>query len=137
MFDSQSFITNLVTEQHMCMFPPGIKHRRVVCNICGLQLMMGMRWNCINCYDYDLCTFCYMSGEHELDHEFNRMDTSRYVEVTLRLLFLWVLTLILFCGLVHSGTSELRTPRDHVEVSTIRRCPLYREYTRCHRKFGR
>ena len=28
-----------------------------------------------------------------------------------------------------SGTSELRTPRDHAEVSVIGRCPLYRECT--------
>ena len=31
---------------------------------------------------------------------------------------------------VYSGTSELWTPQDHTEVSVIRRCPLYREYTR-------
>lgn len=43
--------------------------------------MAGMRWKCAKCYDYDLCTPCYMSGKHIAEHAFVRYDTvrTRYV----------------------------------------------------------
>ena len=34
-----------------------------------------MRWKCIKCFDFDLCTSCYMSGKHDLQHEFIRQDS--------------------------------------------------------------
>ena len=42
-----------------------------------------MRWKCIKCFDFDLCTSCYMSGKHDLQHEFIRQDSPespRYEE---------------------------------------------------------
>ena len=43
--------------------------------------MAGMRWKCAKCYDYDLCTPCYMSGKHIAEHAFVRFDSvgNRYV----------------------------------------------------------
>ena len=39
--------------------------------------MAGMRWKCAKCFDYDLCTPCYMSGKHIAEHAFVRHDTVR------------------------------------------------------------
>jgi len=29
-----------------------------------------MLWTCTKCYNYDLCTACYMAGKHCLNHKF-------------------------------------------------------------------
>jgi hypothetical protein len=46
--------------------------------------ILGMRWQCVICDDYNLCTDCYMSDEHDLDHPFIRFDTPSsdgYMEI--------------------------------------------------------
>ena len=35
----------------------------------------------------------------------------------------------IYCNLIYSGTPELRTLRNHTEVSAIGRCPLYGKCT--------
>ncbi|XP_072888522.1 E3 ubiquitin-protein ligase MIB2 isoform X3 [Hemitrygon akajei] len=37
---------------------------------------MGMRWKCKVCFDYDLCTQCYMVNKHDLTHPFERHETA-------------------------------------------------------------
>lgn len=54
--------------------PAGVKHPNVVCDNCGQSGITGTRWKCARCNDYDLCTECYMSGKHSLEHEFDRID---------------------------------------------------------------
>ena len=63
--------------------------------------------------------------------------------IKLLLVSSWPIPISMYCGQVfggvsckvypfqiqYSGTSELRTLRDHIEVSAIGRCPLYRECT--------
>ena len=63
--------------------PSGVVHPSITCDVCGQdQVVHGMRWKCARCYDYDLCTPCYMSGKHSVEHEFVRYDSvgNRYVE---------------------------------------------------------
>ena len=60
----------------------GLSHDNVTCDGCCKDgAVAGARWKCVKCYDYDLCTPCYMSDEHSLEHEFMRYDTLslRYV----------------------------------------------------------
>ena len=51
--------------------------QRVVCDGCGFtdghctKGVSGMLWSCTKCYNYDLCTACYMAGKHCLEHKFN------------------------------------------------------------------
>ncbi|XP_076044605.1 E3 ubiquitin-protein ligase mind bomb 2 isoform X4 [Oratosquilla oratoria] len=63
--------------------PIGVKHPNHICDGCKRQGLAGMRWKCARCYDYDLCTQCYMADKHDLTHPFIRYDTltSRGVEV--------------------------------------------------------
>ena len=58
---------------------PGIKHHDVVCDGCAQEGITGIRWKCVKCNEYDLCTMCYLNGKHRFEHEFERMDTPTYV----------------------------------------------------------
>ncbi|XP_015747588.1 PREDICTED: E3 ubiquitin-protein ligase MIB1-like [Acropora digitifera] len=57
--------------------PTGIKHVAVVCDGCGEGPIVGTRWNCIDCPNYDLCTQCFMADVHDRSHSFLRIDKSR------------------------------------------------------------
>ena len=55
----------------------GVIHNDVTCDVCDVDEITGIRWKCITCYNYDLCTRCYMFDEHNLDHCFARIDAPR------------------------------------------------------------
>ncbi|XP_030851770.1 E3 ubiquitin-protein ligase MIB2-like [Strongylocentrotus purpuratus] len=48
-------------------------HPKVWCDGCDVDEIRGMRWRCTECYAFDLCTTCYMNGEHDLSHIFMRV----------------------------------------------------------------
>ncbi|XP_061170920.1 uncharacterized protein LOC133180401 [Saccostrea echinata] len=50
----------------------GVYHKYFACDGCNESPIKGMRWRCLYCEDYDLCTDCYMWDEHDLDHAFER-----------------------------------------------------------------
>ncbi|CAC5361693.1 MIB [Mytilus coruscus] len=50
----------------------GVKHTHVQCDGCDMYPLRGIRWKCMICGDYDLCTDCYMNNEHDLSHIFKR-----------------------------------------------------------------
>ena len=55
-----------------------MKHRNVTCDGCHTSDgVIGMRWKCSRCYDFDLCTHCYMANQHSLDHRFVRCDNEK------------------------------------------------------------
>ena len=49
-------------------------HPGISCGSCHQPNIIGIRWRCSECPDFDLCTPCYFSGEHNLDHQFLRID---------------------------------------------------------------
>ena len=55
---------------------PGVRHSNIICDGCKKHGIMGMRWKCKVCYDYDLCTQCYMNNKHDLGHPFERYETA-------------------------------------------------------------
>jgi len=57
--------------------PAGIKHDSVTCDECGERPLHGIRWKCKECNNYDLCSMCYHGDEHNLQHEFYRIDLYR------------------------------------------------------------
>ncbi|XP_033725516.1 E3 ubiquitin-protein ligase MIB2-like [Pecten maximus] len=65
--------------------PIGVKHTGVNCSNCK-KVIQGMRWRCTQCPDIDLCSQCYFTSQHNLDHVFQRMDKSggTWVTVTKR-----------------------------------------------------
>ncbi|XP_042895609.1 E3 ubiquitin-protein ligase MIB2 [Parasteatoda tepidariorum] len=56
--------------------PLGVKHPNIICDSCRKQGIAGMRWKCTRCFDFDLCTQCYMSDKHDLTHPFLRLETA-------------------------------------------------------------
>ncbi|XP_074653934.1 E3 ubiquitin-protein ligase MIB2-like [Tubulanus polymorphus] len=54
--------------------PVGIRHESVICDSCKKQHIMGIRWKCSRCQNFDLCTPCYMSDKHDTNHSFYRYD---------------------------------------------------------------
>ncbi|XP_073459017.1 E3 ubiquitin-protein ligase MIB2 isoform X3 [Aquarana catesbeiana] len=64
----------------------GVRHPNIICDCCKKHGIRGMRWKCKVCFDYDLCTQCYMNNKHDLSHAFERYETahSRPVSLTPR-----------------------------------------------------
>lgn len=53
--------------------PTGAQHRVGRCRECG-GLLVGTRWKCRICWEYNVCHVCYMGDKHFLDHAFYRFD---------------------------------------------------------------
>ncbi|KAJ7421484.1 E3 ubiquitin-protein ligase MIB2 [Willisornis vidua] len=54
----------------------GVRHPNIICDCCKKHGIRGMRWKCQLCFDYDLCTQCYMNNKHDLAHAFERYETA-------------------------------------------------------------
>ncbi|TRY64656.1 hypothetical protein DNTS_034849 [Danionella cerebrum] len=61
----------------------GVRHSNIICDSCKKHGIMGMRWKCKACFDYDLCTQCYMNNKHDLTHAFERYETAHSQPVCL------------------------------------------------------
>ncbi|XP_028849446.1 E3 ubiquitin-protein ligase MIB2 isoform X2 [Denticeps clupeoides] len=61
----------------------GVRHSNIICDSCKKHGVMGMRWKCKVCFDYDLCTQCYMNNKHDLNHPFERYETAHSQPVSL------------------------------------------------------
>eukprot|EP00117_Sycon_ciliatum_P001931 scpid86818/ scgid7384/ Sequestosome-1; Ubiquitin-binding protein p62 len=48
-------------------------HRGVTCDICGIGPILGIRYKCSVCHDYDLCSNCEAKGTHPADHPLVKM----------------------------------------------------------------
>lgn len=51
----------------------GVRHESTTCDACHENGIAGIRWKCMVCNDYDLCTSCYMNDKHDVDHKFKRI----------------------------------------------------------------
>lgn len=61
--------------------PVGVKHPNIICDACRKHGIPGIRWKCTRCYDFDLCSQCYMADKHDLNHAFMRFETAASVGV--------------------------------------------------------
>lgn len=61
----------------------GVRHANIICDCCKKHGLRGLRWKCRVCFDYDLCTQCYMHNKHDLAHAFERYETAHSRPVTL------------------------------------------------------
>ena len=57
----------------------GVQHNNIVCDGCKRHGIFGIRWKCAQCFDYDLCTQCYMGDTHDLSHTFQRFQTANAI----------------------------------------------------------
>lgn len=83
-----------------------------MCDTCRQQPIIGIRWKCAECTNYDLCTVCYHGDKHHLRHRFYRITTpgsERYGnQFFLQLQFL-VYIKILYCSALKIGLGKLLT----------------------------
>jgi hypothetical protein len=49
------------------------EHRGIHCEGCGEQPIRGIRWHCLNCPDFDLCTTCEADNDHIKTHVFAKI----------------------------------------------------------------
>ncbi|VDI32559.1 Hypothetical predicted protein [Mytilus galloprovincialis] len=56
--------------------PSEVKHTNVTCDECYTYPLRGIRWKCLHCDSYDLCTVCYMADEHNVSHIFSRIQSE-------------------------------------------------------------
>ncbi|KAK7471425.1 hypothetical protein BaRGS_00035913 [Batillaria attramentaria] len=59
----------------------GIRHPHVVCDECHESGIVGIRWKCAECVDYDLCSMCYFSDHHDTNHQFLQVETPNSTPV--------------------------------------------------------
>ncbi|CAC5421435.1 MIB [Mytilus coruscus] len=87
----------------------GVLHNNVACSECNTYPLRGLRWKCINCDDYDLCTFCYMADAHNLRHIFIRFkrNDSKGVEIPQRLPLKFT-GYAFACGILQNAVVNLR-----------------------------
>jgi Ca2+-binding EF-hand superfamily protein len=51
----------------------GIIHRGITCNACETKPIRGIRWRCVNCSDFDLCSDCEAANIHNRTHLFYKI----------------------------------------------------------------
>lgn len=56
----------------------GVVHRGVTCDKCGRSPIVGVRYRCSNCQDYDLCEDCEARDEHPPTHVFYRVKVPAH-----------------------------------------------------------
>lgn len=49
------------------------EHRGINCEECGEKPIRGVRWHCLNCPDFDLCSTCEMNTVHQKTHVFAKI----------------------------------------------------------------
>ena len=49
------------------------EHRGIHCEGCGEQPIRGVRWHCLNCPDFDLCSTCEVDNDHIKTHVFAKI----------------------------------------------------------------
>lgn len=56
---------------------PALKHSGIVCDGCKVTPIIGVRYKCANCNDYDLCEQCEKkaSSIHNPSHVFIKLNT--------------------------------------------------------------
>lgn len=61
----------------ICKIPQTV-HKRVRCDGCNQHPLLGTRWKCTKCDDFDFCQSCYATKSHNRSHTFE--DKSGYDE---------------------------------------------------------
>ncbi|CAG2202719.1 MIB [Mytilus edulis] len=89
--------------------PSGVKHSNVTCDECYTYPLRGIRWKCLHCDSYDLCTVCYMVDEHNVNHIFSRIQSEDSKGKELPTRFDVKLTGYAFaCGILENAEVSLR-----------------------------
>ncbi len=62
-------------------YPSVVQHEGIWCDGCKMKPLMGPRFKCMTCEDYDLCTTCSQGGVHaSTGHSFRRVLTQQEIK---------------------------------------------------------
>ncbi|KAK6979018.1 E3 ubiquitin-protein ligase MIB2, partial [Biomphalaria glabrata] len=66
--------------------PSGVIHKKIKCGSCDMIPIIGVRWKCTICFNYNLCSKCYHNDNHDTQHEFWRYinPTNKRFKVPVR-----------------------------------------------------
>ncbi|KAH3815314.1 protein mono-ADP-ribosyltransferase PARP11-like [Dreissena polymorpha] len=55
----------------------GIEQDGVWCDVCNVSLILGTRWKCRECPNYDMCSSCFNDPKrmHDMSHSFKKIKT--------------------------------------------------------------
>lgn len=96
------------TSLMMAIQPNVIKHQTVSCDGCNLSPLVGKRFKCTICADFDLCETCFRDGEHgEEGHTFGLIEQEGCPCKTIESRERW-------CA--HAGTNDAVTREDLAEI---------------------
>lgn len=90
--------------------PIGVRHSNVICHACRKHGIIGMRWKCARCFDFDFCTHCYMAlDKHDLTHPFLRFETATNTQVNIDNIFIICLFFLILIKGRESSTSKSKS----------------------------
>lgn len=93
--------------------PSSIVHENIICNRCGTYPIIGHRYKCSVCMDFDFCQNCEKSVTHE--HPFIKIRSPQYVLKTI------------FCALDDSKKKSLKPKNRQCEPSTRLLCRFVKD----------
>ncbi|XP_063447938.1 uncharacterized protein LOC134727487 [Mytilus trossulus] len=100
----------------------GVTHSHVQCDGCSEYPLRGIRWKCVNCPDFDLCSSCYMNDEHDINgHIFKRIqsENAKGVQMMSRIREDCFEDMTAAIGITEGTTVQLRS--DDSCVGTVRK----------------
>jgi len=63
--------------------PEKVIHKNVICDLCGMSPIIGVRYKCAECIDYDLCESCeaieesdFSRSPHKANHTLYKMKVA-------------------------------------------------------------
>ena len=60
---------------HYLVLISGVKHE-VQCCQCKVEEIYGFLWQCSVCEEVNLCSDCYHTDAHDINHQFDRFDSG-------------------------------------------------------------
>ena len=62
-------------------------HQGILCDGCKSDPILGIRWRCMECNEYDLCDSCHDSGAHPAEHHMLKIEDpadTEYIDDVVR-----------------------------------------------------
>ena len=57
-----------------------IVHRGTICDLCKMDPVIGIRYKCLDCFNYDLCSSCMKKERHNEKHKLMAIHTPWLVK---------------------------------------------------------
>jgi len=77
MIDKKENPVEVVKEEKMDVVNPATVHKDIRCNICLVHPVVGIRYKCIVCNDFDLCASCEAKELHDPTHSLLKMKVAK------------------------------------------------------------